>query len=129
MAVVLAVQAVQVVHGALELQVPEVQPGQLEAGQALPPHQEVQAPEVHGPAEPHGPQPLPPKGEPSDGFQPPKPPNPPQLPEGTAVPHGPCEMLVRASNSGCEGPTLEMEYAEVKEAQSLLEGPFGCAEV
>jgi len=89
-AVVLAVQAVQLVHGALELQVPLVQPGQLEAGHLSLSHHEVHAPDVHGPAEPNGPHCPPPKGAPLTEFQPPgptpnctpkpgppKPPNPP----------------------------------------------------
>ena len=37
-AVTLAVQPVQVVHGALTDQDPEVQPGQSDLGQRLPPH-------------------------------------------------------------------------------------------
>ena len=41
-AVVLAVHADHVVHGAEVLQGPAVQPGQSDAGHALPPHQAVQ---------------------------------------------------------------------------------------
>jgi len=87
-AVVVAVQAVQLVHAALELQLPDVQPAQSDDGQPLPPHQAVQASVVQEPADPHGPQPPLPNGEPSLGVQPPKPPKPPV---GVAPAQGACE--------------------------------------
>jgi len=48
----------QVVQGASLAQDPLVQPDQVEAGQALLPHQEVQGAAVHEPEEVHCPQPL-----------------------------------------------------------------------
>jgi len=79
-AVVEAVQAVQVVHGASELHELLVQPDQVSGGQPLVPHHSVQGPLVQDPELPHGPDPqFPPKG-------PPKPPGPlpPHAPD-----HGP----------------------------------------
>lgn len=57
-AVVDAAHPVQVVHGALDAQGPLVQPDQVDAGQAEPPHQDVQGAEVHAPEEAQGPHPL-----------------------------------------------------------------------
>jgi hypothetical protein len=74
-AVVVAEQAVHDVQGALLSQDPLVHPVQVESGQPLSPHQFVQAPLVHDPEEPQGPQPLP-KG-----------PDPP-------APKGPAPLLV-----------------------------------
>ena len=81
-AVVVAEQADQEVHGALEFQSPEVQPVQVLPGQAPPPHQLVHAPDVQDPEEPHGPQPP----EPSPNG--PKPgPQGPFLPDHPLVVH------------------------------------------
>lgn len=55
-AVVLAAQPVQVVHSALVLQGPWVQPVHVESGQPAEPHQRVQGPLCHAPEEVHGPQ-------------------------------------------------------------------------
>jgi hypothetical protein len=100
-AVVLAWQPDQVVHGASEVpQGPSVQPLQVEAGHAEPPHQLVQGPSVHAPEVrvDQGPQPLPapPKGPaPLPPCQPPgpRPPGPsvslppgPQAPKGAGAP-------------------------------------------
>lgn len=126
-----AEQADHVVHGALVDQVPEVQPGQSEAGHWFPFHHFVQAPLVQAPDCPKGPLPQfppengppdwgphPPDPPPNPNPAPPKPPGPPDPylvdhPDGVAVPHGPAEMPLAA----------------VKEDQSPLEGPLGCAEV
>jgi len=99
LAVVLAWQPDHVVHGASEVpQGPSVQPLQVEAGQALPPHQDVQGPSVQAPEEreDQGPQPLPapPKGPaPLPPCQPPGPrplePGPSEeLPPGPHAPKG-----------------------------------------
>ena len=60
-AVVLAVQPAQVVHGALVPHGPFVQPVQVEAGQSSVPHHEVHGPVVHAPvlSLAQGPQPWP----------------------------------------------------------------------
>jgi hypothetical protein len=60
-AVVVAEQAVQDVHGAVESQSPAVHPVQVEPGQPAPFHQFVHAPDVQDPEVPQGPHP-PPKG-------------------------------------------------------------------
>jgi hypothetical protein len=104
-AVTVAEQPVQEVHGADVLHVPLVQPGQVEAGQLPLSHQEVQGPAVQEPPEVHGPelpQPPgpPPNGPPAFGPHPPPPTPKPkapvnwvaQLPVGVPVPHGPEEM-------------------------------------
>jgi len=93
--VAVAVQAVQLVHGASVDQAPLVHPVQVESGHAEPSHHEVHAPEDHGPeGPPNGPQPCPPNGLPEEGPQPPwplpkgKPPGPPKgypEPEGQTL--------------------------------------------
>ena len=96
-AVVLAWQPDQVVHGASVPQGPSVQPLQVEAGHALPPHQLVQGPSVQAPEVrvDQGPQPLPapPKGPaPLPPCQPPgpRPPGPSEeLPSGPPGPQTP----------------------------------------
>jgi len=100
-AVVLAWQPLHVVQGASEVpQGPSVQPLQVEAGQAEPPHQLVHGPSVQAPEvlEDQGPQPLfaPPKGPtPLPPCQPPGPrplgpseelPPGPQAPKGAGAP-------------------------------------------
>lgn len=129
MAVTDAEHPVQEVHGALVDQVPEVQPGQSEAGQALPPNQLVQGPLVHAPEEPNGPAPHdpPPKGPP---CPPPKPPWPlpaPGKPLGAPVIRVAKEPVGVAPPKNPTPP--EMLAADVKLAQSLLEGPLGCADL
>ena len=61
LAVVLAVQPVQDVHGAPEVHEPLVQPDQVEAGQPDVPHQLVHGPVVHDPvlSDAQAPQPFP----------------------------------------------------------------------
>jgi hypothetical protein len=96
LAVVLAWHPDQVVQGASVPQGPLVQPLQVEAGHAEPPHQLVQGPSVQAPEvlEDHGPQPLPapPKGPaPLPPCQPPgpRPPGPSEeLPPGPQAPKG-----------------------------------------
>jgi len=61
-AVVVAVQAVQAIHGAPLLQEPLVQPLQDSLGHPFPSHQELQGPpDVQAPEDPNGPQ-SPPNG-------------------------------------------------------------------
>jgi len=78
------VHPVQVVQGALELQVPLVQPGQSDSGHPLPFHHDVHAPVVQGPDEPNGPHAELPKGAPLEPLQPPGP-----APKGTPNPGPP----------------------------------------
>lgn len=90
-AVTEAEQADHVVQGAEEDQVPEVQPGQSEAGHWLPFHHFVHGPAVQGPPELKAPVPQfpPPKGPPWLGPQPPEPPPKPSKPAGPPGPPGP----------------------------------------
>jgi len=67
-AVVVAVQAVQLVQGAFAVHGPLVHPLHVESGQPLPFHHEVHGPDVHGPEE-KAPKP-PPKGPPLPGAKP-----------------------------------------------------------
>ena len=78
-AVVVAEQAVQDVHGAFESQSPDVHPVQVGPGQSAPFHQSVHAPNVQDPVVPHGPHP-PPKGPTPE-------PHGPLIPENALVVH------------------------------------------
>jgi len=108
-AVVCAVQPVQVVHGALVPQGPLVQPDHVLPGQSLSPHHAVQGPLCHGPLLAQGPHSLvcPPKGQPPD-FQ-----GPPFVvhvvqsefePQGPFVPQGPLLQEPHPSVPVGQGP-------------------------
>jgi len=101
-AVVVAVQAVHVVHGAPELQVPLVQPVQESPGHALPSHHLLQGPAVHAPEEPHGPQ-LPPNG--------PKP-GPPHPPDPDHGPPDQAELLVAENVASGAAVTVTPTFAQ-----------------
>jgi len=135
-AVVEAVQPVQVVHGASEAQEFEVQPDHVLAGHPLVPHQLVHGPEVHAPelCEAQGPHPsfppLPPKGP-----TPPAPDHPFSLlllpappahapgpnPEGAPVVMV-CQLLatlLNAEGSGCA--EVMLDHSEVAVGQAVRE--------
>jgi hypothetical protein len=126
-AVTVAEQADQVVHGALVDQVPDVQPGQSEAGHELPFHHFVHAPDVHPPDCPKAPLPQSPpeNGPPDCGPHPPDPPPKPQAPP--PKPPAPPDPYLVDQPVGIAAP--EMPLAAVKDDQSPLEGPLGWAEV
>lgn len=99
-AVVVAVQALQEVQGAPELQVPEVHPVQASLGHALPSHHADQGPAVQAPDEPQGPQ-FPPNG--------PYPGPPPFDPH--AADHGPpvqAELLVAVAAAEDSGAAVNV---------------------
>lgn len=118
----------QVVQGALVLQGPLVQPDQVLAGQAEPPHQFVQAPDVQSPSDfqpPHGW--SPPKGPPRPPQPPaplpgPQPPGPPQ--PGPPVLHGPPDvhvvhgLLLVLQTDGSQSPLELVGQALVHDDQS-----------